>query len=619
MNSAEMNYPIHDKELLAIVKALQEWTPELKGQPFEVRTDHKAREYFLTSKKLSERQIRWYEFLSEFPSMTIKWQPGKDNAMADALSRREQDLPKPDDPRFQDRIQQIFHRDPDGHLRLHAAPVPTCPDILRVPEDLQPLWNTAVSKDSDWRRIRQAVQAHERRMPDNLDRTLKVAITDCSIQDEHLIWRARLWVPDHEPLRTAILQRLHDGLELLHPGKTQMVASFSRSWFWPGYARDIQRFVRNCHTCNSTSILRERKQGLLHPLPIPDRPWREIGMDFIGPFQVSPRKKQWVLVIIDRLSKGTILIPCTSHEPAYIVDQFLRYYYPRHGIPEGITSDREFVNQFWKRLTSILGINHRRSTAYHPETDGATERQNQEVKQLLRKLAHTGYSWDQKLPLVEFALHNRTATSTGVSPFFFSHGYNFEPLPTHDNLRHTDTSPPAQAEAVVKRIQDINSWAQANLAVQQQSQESYANVHHNPHPLYRVGDRVWLALRDDPTARHAKFTVTEVVSPLNYRLDIPGRAHKVFHADRLRPAASDAFPSQVTHDEQPDPILIDGEPEFEIEAILRREQRLLNRRLTDGFIVKWTGYPEPTWKPASAMQDTAALDRFEANLSMPGG
>ena len=556
--------------------------------------------------------------------MTIKWQPGKDNAMADALSRREQDLPAPDDPRFRDRIQQVFDQDSHGNLRLHAASVMA--DTLGIPQDLRALWDTAVSVDADWRRIKQAVQAHERRMPDNLDRTLKVAISDCSVHNDLLCWRDRLWVPEYEPLRTTILQRLHDGLELLHPGKTQMVASFSRSWFWPAYAQDIQRFVRNCHTCNSTSILRERRQGLLHPLPIPDRPWREIGMDFIGPFEVSPRKKKWVLVIIDRLSKGTILIPCTSHEPAHVVEQFLHYYYPRHGIPEGIASDREFVNQFWKRLTTLLGINHRRSTAYHPQTDGATERQNQEVKQLLRKLALTGYTWDQKLPIVEFALNNRTASSTGISPFFFSHGYAYEPIPVHEPLRHSDqgdlhhldpraASPPAQAEAVVKRIQDVNTWAQANLAAHQQAQETYANATRNPHPQYHVGDMVWLTLRpgDDKTARHAKFMVTEVLTPLNYRLDIPGRAHNVFHADRLRPAATDPFPSQATHDDEPEPIIIDGEPEYEIEAIIRREQRSINRQLTDGFVVKWTGYPEPTWEPASALQDTIALDRFEDN------
>ncbi|KAL5601279.1 uncharacterized protein BROUX77_005528 [Berkeleyomyces rouxiae] len=425
LSPAESNYEIHDKEMLAIVRALKEWRGELRGAqgPIRVLTDHKNLLHFTSAQQLTERQARWANLLSEF-DLTLEHRPGKLSPLPDALSRLH--MPSgPDDPRLQARNQQLLQCLPDGALKVRSARV-TLPSPFRK-EALSTLWEQALSADSDYAAACAVVASQAPKWPDSLKTNWRVSLSECSLDSEgRLRYRSRLWVPQWEPLRTALLQEIHDSVTLVHPGQRIMCQEVSKTYFWPHYTADVKRFCRNCEICGSTNVMRQLKQGLLKPLPVPDRIWRDIGIDLIGP--LPPCKKEGkvykhVMTVVDHLSKGVILIACRSLDIEYLASRFLEVYYPRHGLPNSIASDRQFANMFWKRLCTTLKIDRRLSTAYHPQTNGATERTNAEVKTKMAKLLHDRSDWLDCLPIVEFALNAAPAASTETSPFTLSHGY----------------------------------------------------------------------------------------------------------------------------------------------------------------------------------------------------
>jgi len=648
---AECNYPIYDKELLAIIRCLEEWEAELKsvGQ-FTILTDHKNLEYFTTVRKLSERQMRWQLVLSKFDPV-IQYRPGKEGGLPDALTRRDQDLPKEGDERLDYRMAQLI---PDGMIQgnvIRLAPV-TCtpfpkpglenrllraaPSVLigvspptewTYTDRLRKLWDEGKAQDKDFKQLADTVQQGKRVFPADLSSPVKVSVSDCTIDENgYLRFRGRLWVPNYEPLRTAIVQELHDSVLTGHPGKNGTIAVVSRDFFWPNLQATVKQFVRNCGVCGRTKVWRDRKHGLLRPLPVPEQQWQEISVDFVGPLPMS-NGFDTIAVFTDRLSKGVLLVPCHSTITSEgFARLFISSYYGLHGLSRAMVSDRgpQFIGQAWKTICKLLRIERRLSTAFHPQTDGSTERTNIEVEVLLTQWVNTAQDdWSEWLSVVQLALNGRDSTTTGVSPFLLSHGY---PLRTVDPL--TDVVMPVRAkspiqkgEAIVARIKAITEWAQSSMAKAQQDQETQANRLRNVAPAYQVGDKVYLSLRnirtDKPSkklnARAAKFTVLEVISPSAYRLNTPPGIHNVFNVDLLRPAANDPLPSQVVDDPQPPAILVDDTEEWLVESILGERQRKLpgrGSRTRLEYSVKWVGYAVPTWEPALALEDTEALDVY---------
>jgi hypothetical protein len=334
------------------------------------------------------------------------------------------------------------------------------------------------------------------------------------------------------------------------------------------------------------------------------------------------------LVIVDRFSKGVMLEPVSNMSAEGTAYTFIKRFYRLHGLPSAITSDRgtQWVNAFWKRVCQLLKIDRRLSTAYHPETDGSTEQKNQVVEAYLSAfIAYTQEDWAEYLPSAELAINNRNATSTGVSPFFMTHGYDVDPIQIDEQLEERDEnarlSPVARGEQVVKKLLNARNWAEAAMAAAQQAQEQYANRHRQPAMQFRAGDRVWLNLKNIKTDRpskkldwrHAKYTVTKEVSSHTYELDVPPGIFNRFHVTLLRPAATDPLPSQQQVDYQPPAISSDddGNPEWEIEEILRARTHQRGRGQQRQMLVKWKGYAQPTWEPLSAMKNTIALIEFE--------
>jgi hypothetical protein len=174
--------------------------------------------------------------------------------------------------------------------------------------------------------------------------------------------------------------------------------------------------------------------------------------------------------------------------------------------------------------------------------------------------------------VVVMAINNQDAASIGMLPFFFTHGYYVDPISIEEGNTPilNRTSPRRAGEAFVKRLREATNWAQAAIATAQDKQQEYANQSCQAAPVYRVGDKVWLNLKNIRSQRylkkldwlHGRYTVQEVPSPHTVRLDMPTGVYPVFHVDLIRPAASDPLPSQIVDDSQPPPLVVDGELEY---------------------------------------------------------
>jgi hypothetical protein len=347
-SATEANYPIHDKELLAIVRCLEAWALELHmADSFTVLTDHKNLKYFYRERQLSERQVRWSEFLSRF-NFTLEWKPGKTMGKPDALSRREQDLPADyNDERLRSRFIRLFQ---NKHLRstqIHS--IDTSADIdftkeVRIFEDqtLQRLWHESRQTDELYQELTALVANKERNLPAELQKEKSVSMAECTLDQRGLLqFRGRVWIPRCEPLRTQIIQDIHDSHITGHPGRDLTYAILSRQFFWSGAASDVRQFVRNCEICGRNTIWRETKKGLLKPLPVPERIWGEISIDFITDLPPSGRDSATnCMVITDRLTKGVELESMHDLSTEAVAQRLFERHYPIHGIPTAITSDR---------------------------------------------------------------------------------------------------------------------------------------------------------------------------------------------------------------------------------------------------------------------------------------
>ena len=643
---AECNYDIHDKELLAIICCLREWESELLSvREFKILTDHKNLRYFTTLRRLTERQMRWASTMSRF-NFTITYRPGAQAPRPDALSRREQDIPKDiNDDRLRYRYLQLLkpterNEDEEEEENLvRITRLTTLDGILAAPAEpvihtetatrpLDELLQEAQDTDKHLSMLKDAVTAGLPKFPRELN--VKVSISECELDsDGNLLFRSRRWVPNSESLRTRMIQETHDSTLTGHPGRELTYATMARRWFWPGMSSDIRRFCRNCDKCGANTVWRDRRQGLLKPLPIPDRKWSEISTDFIQDLPGSNGYKH-IMVIVDRLGKGVQVINLKRLDTSYIAQKFVKHYIPLHGIPRAITSDRgsQFVSEFWARVCQLLRITRRLSTAYHPETDGSTERANQRIEAYFRNFVNEAQDdWSLWSPIAALALNSLNNASTGVSPFFLDHGYELDPLDIPEDLQacrrgRQANNPKKQAEAIVLKLKSALDLANSSMALAQQQQEEAANRRRDPAVHYKIGDKVWLDLRHVKTdrqskkldVRNAKYTVLERIGSHAYRLNTPSGIHNVFHTWLLRPAASDPLPSQQQTDYQPPAIMVDGQEEWHVEKILK--ERLVDRGFLGKqkkYYVKWRGYQRPTWAWREDIEDTIALDEWETN------
>ncbi|CAI7855541.1 unnamed protein product [Closterium sp. NIES-53] len=241
----------------------------------------------------------------------------------------------------------------------------------------------------------------------------------------------KIWVPNYASLRQILLEEFHDVPYAGHFGSNKTLAGIAKYYYWPGMAADVQQFITSCDTCQRMKSSKQKKNtGLHQPLPVPVQPWQVVSLDFITGLPSTSWGHDSILVVIDKFSKMGHFISTNATATA---EASARLFFDRiitiHGIPATLISDRDpkFTSKFWKELMGLLGTKLAMSSAYHPQTDGQTERLNQVVEQLLRTTCKDDVShWDTQLPTLEFAYNNASHAATGKTPFFLCYGR--EPL-----------------------------------------------------------------------------------------------------------------------------------------------------------------------------------------------
>jgi len=214
-------------------------------------------------------------------------------------------------------------------------------------------------------------------------------------------------------------------------------------------------------------------------------------MDFITALPIS-NGKDILWVIIDQLTKMGHFVTCHSTmNPEDLADHFLWQVIRPHGLPSDIVSDRGslFTSDFWKRATKALGISRNLSTAFHPQTNGQTERANTTLEKYLR--AYCNYQqddWERLLPIAEFCYNNTQTGTTKITPFFANYGYHPRFLPDL-GIRNDET---LEVSEYIEALRKLHEDLRAEIKEAQMAQTEQANKAGHPDPVLNPGDQVWL-------------------------------------------------------------------------------------------------------------------------------
>ncbi|WVZ63920.1 hypothetical protein U9M48_013512 [Paspalum notatum var. saurae] len=232
----------------------------------------------------------------------------------------------------------------------------------------------------------------------------------CEDEQGTVWYKNRICVPDVDSIRKLILSEAHDTAYSIHPGSTKMYHDLKEKFWWHGMKRAVVEYVAVCDTCQRVKAEHQRPAGLLQPLKIPEWKWEEISMDFIVGLPRTQKGYNSIWVVVDRLTKVAHFIPVnTTYSGARLAELYISRIVCLHGVPKRIIFDRgsQFTSRFWEQLHDSLDSKLRFSTAYHPQTDGQTERTNQIPEDMLRACAiQYGTSWDKSLPYAEFSYNN---------------------------------------------------------------------------------------------------------------------------------------------------------------------------------------------------------------------
>ena len=426
-----------------------------------------------------------------------------------------------------------------------------------------------------------------------------------------LRYKGRAVVPIQKTLIQELLYLYHDDQLAGHWGVDKTKELLERKFYWPGLATDVKEYVTTCSVCQHIAIPRHKPYGKLQPLPVPERPWQEVSLDFITQLPssyIGTAEYDAILVVVDRYTKMARFVPTTTNLTA---PEFAALFHEnielKYGSPRGIVSDRDtrITSKFWAEVCSYSLIKRRLSTAFHPQTDGQTEILNRVLEGYLR--AYTSLecmNWARLLPSAEYAYNNSRSSSTKITPFKALYGYDPElriDLSTEDS---TDTGGVPAARDRIIRLSQLRETLRNQLLLSQERQAKYYNQRHLPKQFKR-GNLVKLStrnlrLRDKKLQPRwvGPFRILERIGSQAYRLALPEKY------DRLH----DVFPIQAIEEYQvrkdgsqellPMPDLEDEE-EWEVEAV-KDEIRKGDKT---SYLVKWKGWPTEynLWVPEADM------------------
>jgi len=562
LSDTERNYEIHDKEMLAVVRCLEAWRHFLEGATikFKIWTDHKNLEYFMKAQKLNRRQARWALYLSRF-NFTLKHVPGSKMGKADSLSRRpdwqvgvkkdneDQKLVKPEwlEVRKMEMVEIIV----DGVDLLEEVRKSKVRDdeVVKVVEEMKKT-EVKMLRDEEWREA-----------------------------DGIMYKEGKVYVPKDNKLRAEIIRLHYDTPVGGHGGQWKMVELVTQNFWWPGVTKEVKQYVEGCDACQCNKNCTEQPAGKLMPNSIPEKPWTHILADFITKLPLVQGYDS-ILVVVDRLTKMVHFILTTEKTSIEGLARLFRdNMWKLHGLLESIILDRgpQFAAGLMRELNRMLGIVSKLSMAFHPQTDGQTERVNQELEQYLRMfINHRQEQWPKWLGTAEFAYNNKVHSSTQTMPF--KANYRQDPRMGFEGRKKGKYK---RAEKFVTKMKEIQEEAKAALGKVQEEMKRYMDRKRGDVDEYKVGDLVMLSTKDlkyQMVKRRTEklmerfvgpYRIKKIISSNAVELELPSmvKIHLVVNISRIQ-----RYIGQVEgqRKEQPAPVVIEGEEEWKVERILNK-------------------------------------------------
>lgn len=467
LSPAERNYSTTEKECLAVVWAIAKFRPYLYGRSFRVVTDHHSLCWLANLKDPSGRLARWSLRLQEY-DMTIVFKSGRKHTDADCLSRAPLQ-PSPFDVDEEDAFLSIV----------------TVSDISKQQRD-----------DSE---LRPLIDYLENRLPEP-PRMFVRTLSSYFLRDGVLYklgfhstaTACLLVVPS--ALRDDILRASHDEPSSGHLGFARTFSRIRQKYFWPNLRRDVKQYVKTCRDCQRRKTPPLRPAGLLHPVDPPRIPFQQVGIDLLGPFPTSRAGNRWIAVATDYLTRYIETRALPRGTANDIATFFVHGIVLRHGAPTVVITDRgtAFTAQLTEDIMHLSGSVHRKATAYHPQTNGLTERLNKTIADMISMYVDVDHkNWDDVLPYVTFAYNTAVQETTGFTPFRLVHGREAVTtldamlLPTHCSNVVTD------AAEFARCAEEARQLARMRIRYQQHNDANRYNLRHRD-VTYQPGDKVWV-------------------------------------------------------------------------------------------------------------------------------
>lgn len=569
LRDAELRYPIRDKEYLAVVGALKAFRKYLYGNQFVVLTDHCSLQYIM-SQPLTPRHARWLSYICEFGNINVKYQQGKDNVLADALTRIESATVE----------------------KQHST-------VL-----LTTTWNSQLLEQIKlYNKTDKFLLKHLIKSPTRFYKQ-----EDLYYLNDPNCSTPRLYIPAVKRLRLDLVKEAHESQLSLHRGVNQTYHFLRQRLFWPNMLQEVRQFVLTCDVCARIKYATSKPQGLLQPLPVPTANWESCAMDFATNLPPT-NDMDSIFIVVDRLSKRVRLIPCkTSITAQQTADLFFGEIVKHHGLPNSIVSDRDvkFTSKFFQALMKLTGTQLMTSSASHQETDGQSERMLKIVKELFRI---NPYNWMEHLPAIEFTINASINSSTGYAPFQLDCGR----IPRTTVPQATVNNP--AAEEFLQNFQAQLSAAKDNLLMAQDNYSFYAN-HKRNKQTFQTGDKVFVhdsVYSTNPSKTnpqwHGPFEILEIQFNTSAKLQLPAISKKypVFHFSQLKKhlPSPPRFHNRTVLDLDEMLPLEDGE--YRVESIIATK-RIGGKTY---YLVHWKDFSdsEDSWEPTSALMKCRSLIR----------
>ena len=578
---AERNYTTTEQELLGVIRSLEEWRCYVEGKLTVVETDHNPLTYWETQPTVSRRMARWIELLAQF-QLEIRYRKGSTN-IADPLSRS---------PALAYLAVITTEHLVSTARAARAKPVQV--------QQLQPRKKKA-DKSDFMRRIQEGYSQDPWFAKKKTEKQRTLVNGFYTAKDKIL-------VPDVDTLRGDIIREHHAPKLSGHVGRDRTTELVRRTFRWNGLTKDVERVVNECHQCQTNKASNSKPGGSLQPVQIPDDCWDCVSMDLITKLPVTKKDNDAICVFVDKLSKMVHLVPCkTKCDAKEFAQMFMANVHKHHGMPKKIVSDRDgrFTGCFFAECMRIMGVNQAFSTAFHPQTDGQTERVNRILEDMLRHYVGPYQDdWDELLDLAEFAINNAYQESIQMTPFYMVTGKHPNTKISIDASSHVPAAK-QWTESYTERL----ARAKASIKAAQDRQKAYAD-RNRKEVRFEVGQQVLLSTKNIKfkgegvpklmpkwmgPLRVKKLVgrrdpVTDEVMVEHVRaveLELPPlmRVHPVFHVSLIKAYKSDGTPREVAPLQFDD----DGAPKWEAQVIREDRHSGRNGRVKE-FLVRWKGF-----------------------------